>query len=324
MSDGIGTFEHAEYSSARVAEGYCTDDMARLLIATCRQPRPDDDVIGLARMAFHFLADAQGTDGTVRSRRAAGGRWQRRHFVDDCWGRAMWAFGTATRLAPDSWMHDSARTTFERGLRQRSPWPRSMAFAALGAAEVLATQPRHTGARRLLADTADVIGRPGRDAAWPWPEARLTYANAALAEALIAAGSVLERAEVLNDGLLMLRWLLERETLSGHLSLTSAGGAGPGDVPPMFDQQPIEAATLADACARAYEVTSDASWLGGIELATGWFLGANDLGLPVCDVSRGAGYDGLQVAGVNRNEGTESTLALITTLQRARAMVPSA
>jgi hypothetical protein len=319
MSDGIGTFEHAAYSAPRVDEGYCTDDMARLLVATCRQPRPGDVVVGLARMAFRFLADAQGVDGRIRARRAAGGRWQRRRVVDDCWGRSMWAFGTTTRHASDVWMRDSADMTFDRGMEQRSPWPRAMAFAALGAADVLAVQPRHVGARRLLADTVDVIGRPAPHRAWLWPEARLTYANAVLAEALVAAGSLLRRPDVLDDGLLMLRWLLTRETLDGHLSLTSAGGAGPDDVPPMFDQQPIEAATMADACARAYEVTADASWLDGIEMAAGWFLGANDGGLQVCDVARGAGYDGLEADGVNRNEGTESTLALITTLQHARA-----
>ncbi len=323
MSDGIGTYEHAEYSAARVEEGYCTDDMARLLIATCRQPQPDGTVVGLARMAFRFLSDAQGVDGKVRSRRAAGGRWQRRRVVEDCWGRTMWAFGTATRHAPDAWMRDSASTTFDRGLEQRSPWPRAMAFAALGAAEVLSVQPRHIGARRLLADTVDVIGRPADDPAWSWPEPRLTYANAALAEALITAGSLLRRPDVLDDGLAALRWLLIRETLDGHLSPTSAAGAGPDDVAPMFDQQPIEAATMADACARAHVITGDSAWLEGIELASGWFLGANDVGVTVGDIERGAGYDGLEAGGVNRNEGAESTLALIMTLQHAQAMVPS-
>jgi len=322
MSDDIGTFEHARHAAPRVDEGYCTDDMARLLIATCRQPHPDGVVVGLARMAFRFLADAQGLDGRIRSRRAAGGRWQGQRVVNDCWGRSMWAFGTAARQAPEEWMRHSAGTTFDRGSEQRSPWPRTMAFAALGAADVVAVRPSHPGARRLLADAADVIGRPAPDPAWPWPEPRLSYANAALADALIAVGSLLGRPDVLDDGLLTLRWLLTRETLGGHLSPTGVGGAGPEDVPPMFDQQPIEAATMADACARAYEVTGDAAWLGGIELTAGWFLGANDVGLDVCDAARGAGYDGLEAGGVNRNQGAESTLALITTLQRARATVP--
>jgi hypothetical protein len=321
MSDGIGTFEHADHSVARVGEGYCTDDMARLLIAACREPRPDAVVGGLARMAYHFLTGAQGVDGKVRNRRAAGGRWRGRHVVEDCWGRAMWAFGTAMHRAPENSMRQRARSSFDRGLQQRSPSPRAMSFAALGAAEVLAAEPRHRGAWRLLADCVDVVGRPSDDPEWAWPEARLTYANAVLADGLVAAGSLLERPDVLDDGLIALRWLLARETVDGHLSPTGAGGAGPGDLPPMFDQQPIEAATMADACARAYVATGDPAWHDGLELAIGWFLGANDVGAFVGDVDHGAGYDGLTVDGVNLNQGTESTLALITTLQHARAMV---
>jgi hypothetical protein len=320
MSDGIGTFEHADHSVARVGEGYCTDDMARLLVAACREPRPDALIRGLARMAYRFLTGAQGVDGKVINRRAAGGRWRGRHVVEDCWGRTMWAFGTAMHRAPDNSMRQRARSSFDRGLQQRSPSPRAMSFAALGAAEVLADEPRHRGASRLLADCVDVVGRPSDDRAWAWPEARLTYANAVLAEGLVAAGSLLERPDVLDDGLIALRWLLARETVDGHLSPTATGGAGPGDLAPMFDQQPIEAATMADACARAYAATGDPAWHDGLELAIGWFLGANDVGAFVGDVDHGAGYDGLTADGVNLNQGTESTLALITTLQHARAM----
>ena len=320
MSDGIGTFEHAELSQPRLANGYCTDDMARVLIAACRAPVATGAVVGLARMAYRFLADAQGVDGKIRNRRSVGGRWRSRRVVEDCWGRATWAFGTAVGLAPEDWMRQGAASSFDRALEQRTTSPRAMAFAALGAAEVLAVNPRHSGARRLLADAADVVGRPGDDPTWIWPERRLTYANAALAESLIAAGSLLDRPAVLADGLGAPQWLLARETRHGHLSPTAAGGAGPGDPSPMFDQQPIEVAAMADACARAYAVTGDQVWLDGVNRSVEWFLGANDVGIPVGDLERGAGYDGLEIDGINRNEGTESTLALITTLQHAHTM----
>jgi hypothetical protein len=322
MSDGIGTFEHAEYSLPRVAAGYCTDDMARVLIAACRAPVADGVVVALCRLAYRFLADAQGVDGRVRNRRSVSGRWQGRRVVEDCWGRAMWAFGTATTRAPEDWMRQGAASCFDRGLEQRTSSPRAMSFAALGAAEVLAVHPRHVGARRLLADAADVVGRPDRDPTWTWPERRLTYANAVLAESLIAAGALLDRPAVLADGLDALQWLLDRETRDGHMSPTAAGGAGPNDDrSPMFDQQPIEAAAMADACARAYAVTGEQAWHDGVTRSVEWFLGANDVGVPVGHLDRGAGYDGLERDGVNRNEGTESTLAMITTLQHARAMV---
>ena len=318
MSDGIGTFEHADHSIPRPDEGYCTDDMARVLVAACREPGPDDTAADLARMAYLFLIGAQSADGMIRNRRATGGGWSGPFGVEDCWGRAMWAFGTAMRSAPQEWLRESAEVSFDRGVHLRSEWPRAMSFAALGAAEVLAVRPRHAGARELLSDAVEAIGRPGSDPDWAWPERRLTYANAVLAEAMIAAGALLGRPDVLDDGLAALRWLLSRETVAGHLSPTGTAGAGPGDRPPMFDQQPIEAATMADACVRAFQVTGDPVWNDGLRLAVGWFMGSNDTGRPLRDAERGACFDGLEADGVNENLGAESTLALITTLQHAR------
>jgi len=193
-----------------------------------------------------------------------------------------------------------------------------MAFAALGAAELLAVQPRHSRALRLLADAVVTIGPVSADHEWPWPEERLSYANAALPEALIAAGSLLDRPDVLADGLMLLRWLLDHQMVDGHLSPVPVAGAGRGDRPPAFDQQPIEIAALADACARAESVTGDVTWRTGVELAIGWFGGNNDGGVPMSDPITGGGFDGLTARGPNLNQGAESTLALISTMQHGR------
>ena len=322
MSDGIGTFEHADHTEPRHEHGYCTDDVARVLIVVAREPDPSRDLSDLGRTALLFVSEAQGVTGRVRNRRSAGGRWSGARGVDDCWGRSIWAFGTAARRAPDDWMRQSALAHFEVGVQQRSHSPRSMAFAVLGAAEVLEAHPRHHRARALLGDAVATIGPVGTDVCWPWPEPRLSYANAALPEALIAAGHLLGRSDITEDGLTLLRWLLDRETLEGHLSPTPVGGAGPGDHAPAFDQQPIEVAALADACVRAAAVTGDDSWQRGTELAVRWFEGDNDAGTVMWDPETGGGYDGLHDTGPNLNQGAESTLALISTMQHARLLAP--
>jgi hypothetical protein len=320
LSDHLGTFEHAEFQAPRREHGYCVDDVARVLIAVAREPRPSQDLLHLARTSFRFLTEAQAVDGRVRNRRRHTGRWVGRHGVDDCWGRGLWAFGTAARRAPERWMAESSIAYFERGAEQRSAWPRAMAFAGLGAAEVLAGDPRHPRARALLGDAVTVIGRPSADGEWRWPEPRLQYANAALAEVLIAAGSLLDRPEVLADGLAMLEWLVGRETVDHHLSVTPAGGAGPEDAAGRFDQQPIEVAAMADACLRAAVVTGDGRWFERFARADRWFDGANDAGVVMFDPTTGGGFDGLHVAGPNMNQGAESTLALVTVRQHARAL----
>ena len=80
---------------------------------------------------------------------------------------------------------------------------------------------------------------------------------------------------------------------------------------------------MADACWRAYSVTGDHAWSRGVAAAAGWFTGDNDTGLPMHDDDSGGGFDGLQPQGVNLDQGAESTLALISTMQRARSFAPS-
>lgn len=315
MSDEIGLFEHADHAEPRREHGYCTDDVARLLVVAVREPDRSQAVRELARTAFRFVTASQSTTGRSRNRRAASGRWVGRYGVEDCWGRSVWAFGTVARRAPEDWMRSSAMSYFNHGVKQRSPHRRAMAFAALGAAEVVEHDDRHLRARSLLADAVTTIGPLSPGADWPWPEPRLSYANASLPEVLIAAGHLLDRPDVLADGLTLLRWLLERETVDDHLSPTPVGGARPGDAPPRFDQQPIEVAALADACARAHAVTGDDEWRRGLDLAVGWFAGDNDVGSVMWDAVTSGGYDGLTPTGPNLNQGAESTLALVSTLQ---------
>ena len=52
MSDGIGMFEHADHAEPRREEGYCTDDVARLLIVAVREPAHGQAVRELGRTAF--------------------------------------------------------------------------------------------------------------------------------------------------------------------------------------------------------------------------------------------------------------------------------
>jgi hypothetical protein len=322
MTDDRGTFEHARFTAPRPEHGYCTDDMARLLVVTSREPDGPSSVADLARLSLRFLGAAQSADGAFRNRMNQMGAWEDLPSVEDAWGRSIWGLGVAAAHSSVASVRRSATERLGRAARRRSVWPRAMAFAALGAAELLSVEPDHVEARGLLTDAADAMAAPHGDRAWPWPERRLTYANAVLPEAMIAAGVVLERPVLRQHGLDLLDWLLEHETVGGHLSVTPVGGAGFGDRRPGFDQQPIEVAALADACARALSADGDRRWSEGIAAAVAWFLGDNDAQTVMWDPLTGGGFDGLVPGGVNLNQGTESTLALLSTLQQARRLVP--
>jgi hypothetical protein len=323
LSDERGTFEHARFGEARPEHGYCTDDVARVLVVATRQPDPMPAVRQLAEVSLRFLGEALGFEGHSRNRMDHKGRWRDRPGLDDCWGRSIWALGTAAAQSDTDSVRQTARSHFERAARRRSPWPRAMAYAALGAAEVLSADPDDRTARHLLTAAAEQLPAPRPDATWPWPEERLSYANAVLPEAMIAAGAGLRRDDLLRQGLQLLAWLLEHESgEDGHLSVTPVGGAGAGDVGGRFDQQPIEVAALAEACARAAAADPTGSWERGVMVASAWFLGDNDGGHVMWDAATGGGFDGLQASGPNLNQGAESTLAVLATLQHGRRLVP--
>jgi hypothetical protein len=325
LSDGGGLYEHARLDVPRPEHGYCIDDIARGLIVIAREPMRTARLSALADFYLWLVTDAQSPDGRFHNRRGLDLSWTDEPSLEDCWGRALWGLGTAAaRLPFGSASAELALTHFDRSVEQRSIDLRAMTFAALGAAEVLTRHPGHHGARALLADAAALVTVPAGP--WPWPEPRLRYANAALPETLLAAGSLLDDRETLDRGLAMLGWLLDVETAGDHLSITPVGGWVTGEPRPGFDQQPIEVATLADACSRAYDLTGDERWKRGLLRCEAWFLGDNDTGISLVNTISGGGYDGLERRGRNENQGAESTMAMISTFQlihRLKAVAPS-
>ena len=321
MTDRLGTFEHAEFATPRPEHGYCTDDVARVLLVASREPERTAELRRLEETSLRFLAGAQHIDGRFRNRMNAAGQWTDRATVDDCWGRALWALGTAASHSQSVWLRASAASLFDRSARQDSPSLRARCFAILGATELLVSEPFHPAARSLLTRCADRFAAPVGDKTWPWPEPRLAYANALIPDAMMAAGVALKRPALVSEGLALLTWLLDRQVLNGHLSVVPVGGASAADRAPAFDQQPIEVAALADACARAVSINPTGPWANGIGGCVDWFQGVNDAGFVMWDPLTGGGFDGLRADGVNRNQGAESTLALLSTLQHGRCLV---
>ena len=145
-----------------------------------------------------------------------------------------------------------------------------------------------------------------------WFEIVLAYDNARLPEAMIRAGVALDRRDLIECGLDTLAWIVTKQTApEGHFRAVGSESFGRIYAEPLpFDQQPLEAQATIDACAAAFDATGDRRWFDEAKRAYDWYLGANDLDLPLASLGDGGCFDGLMPSGLNRNQGAESILAL--------------
>lgn len=318
LTDSRGVFEHADHDVPRREHGYCLDDVARALLVLVREPDPSPLVAELTETSLRFVEAAIDPLGRAHNRMDISGEWTDEATTNDWWGRAVGALGVAATTAALPLTRARAMRAFLRAATQHSVEVRAMAFALPGAAAVLRVRPGSEAARRLVTTGLAVI--PQGTATWGWLEPRLRYGNASLADALLAAGHALQDQELIERALRRLDALLVIESRDGHLSVTGPGGRDVTETGPQFDQQPIEVAAIADAAARAFEVTGDPHWRQVVGQARDWFLGDNDSGAMMVDLATGAGFDGLERDGRNENRGAESTLAALSTFQHARSV----
>lgn len=323
LTHAFGVWEHAEMTTPRVDHGFCTDDNARALIVVSRDGSESAALDDLAATYLGFVLDARTDDGAFHNRRGHDGAWLDDRGSDDSQGRALWGLGVAAHRGRQPWMREAARAAFDVPTSFRSDHLRANAFAVLGAVELLAADPGHRGARQLLRQGVEPLVTAAHSRV-PWFEARLTYDNARLPEALLAAGSTLGDARLIRMGVRMLTWLVDIETDGDHFSFVPHGGWAMGDDRPPFDQQPVEATAMVDACHRAWDVIGDPDWSARAIQAAQWFVGRNDTGAILYDEATGGTYDGLMRDGVNDNQGAESTLAGLAAMQVAAILDPGA
>jgi hypothetical protein len=328
LSDGIGIWQHAIGSRPNKAFGYCTDDVARALEVDLLHARglgwPAVEADATRSLAF-LRAAFNTRAGRFRNFRSARGDWLDDVGSEDCHGRAMVALGLAAADAPDASFAAEAVALFGQALPAARSFTglRPIAEVILGCDGAL-----RAGAKAEVGEVfAVLVGRlsgafSGLPAEWPWPEQVVTYENALLPQALIAAGLRLDDKATLETGLRVLDWLAAAQiTEAGRLSLVgNECWWRRGEQPERFDQQPIDAATMLLAGEAAYDATGSERYRALAEMAYAWFLGDNDNDVPIAIPATGGCHDGLTAGGVNRNQGAESTLMWLTALEHIRRL----
>ena len=339
MSDATGMLQHAIFSIPDRRHGYCIDDNARALILLTQMAALSDaqrdkwTTIYASFVQYAWNPDVRRFRNFMRYDRT----WCEDVGSEDSNGRTLWALGVTARDATFPKHRDWATAMFDTvaSLAFELGSPRAQAFAMLGAAAMLEASPGHKLALEILGRFPDAhlaLLSSARRPEWSWFEIVLAYDNARLPEGLIRAGMALGRDDLTACGIETLEWIVAKQT-SGDGRFRAVGSESFGREyaePLPFDQQPLEAQATIDACAAAFEATRDPRWIAEAERAYRWFLGRNDLDLPLASAGDGGCFDGLMPTGLNRNQGAESILALqlagcaISKLSKAAGTVPEA
>lgn len=331
MTDSIGLFQHARYSFPNYNDGYCLDDNSRalilsLLIEEANQSTStlkNNQLIYAAFINYAFNEEKQ----RFRNFMSFNREWLEDVGSDDSQGRAIWALGTAAGKSIDSDLQSWAIQLFDRtvSILTELTSPRAWAFGLLGIHEYtnrfkgdrLVSKVREELTQRLVELYKNVS-----DKEWLWFEDVLSYDNAKLSHALIAAAKDTDNSDLLEIGLKTLDWLMKIQTTEDGIfkPIGSNGFYRKGEERADFDQQPLEAYSASSACLKAFELTEDESWYQRAKLAFEWFVGKNDLNLPIYDPYWGGCRDALHVDRVNKNMGAESTLSFLLAVTELHLM----
>jgi hypothetical protein len=318
LGDDIGIMQHSRLSVPDPAHGYCLDDNARALILMHRRTDLANDVHDRWAGIFARFVGLAWNPGARRFRNFMNhrGEWLEEAGSEDSCGRALWALGvTATEArspATRAWAAALFEEAAEHMLHMRSP--RALAFGRLGAAPILLVDQHHGRAAALLANFAMrlfQLASAQKRVGWNWFEPVLAYDNCRLPEALLRAGMVSGRQDFIAVGLETLAWISRAQSApEGHFrAVGSASFHRQYSAPIPFDQQPLEAQGMVEACEAALMLTGNPEWAARAGHAFAWFLGANDGGVIMADHASGECYDGLTPTGPNLNRGAESVLA---------------
>lgn len=322
MTDSTGLIQHAIYTIPRRESGYTIDDNARAVRLCVRLWRRQPDKRMLSRLTVYLslLEYARRAGGGFHNLMSYQRQWLDTDASGDCQGQAVRALAEVLGSPlPDDFrklageLIEAAVPTLAELRSLRAQAYVILACGHLWEENVDGIRKLENVARQAARHLAECYQRSRRPQ-WHWFESRMTYANAVLPHALFVAAQRWPGESFLETANESMSFLDQQTTHAGVFwPIGNNGWFSHGEAKAEYDQQPLEAATMADAAWAAFDLSGEERHLATLRRAQAWFHGRNSLGLALADPAAGGCCDGLQRSGVNRNQGAESTLAYLWT-----------
>lgn len=326
MTDGVGMLQHSKYTVPDREHGYCVDDNARALIVAVNaqefMPR-DTSLNDLASVYLSFLEHAFNKNtGQFRNFMSYERCWLEEKGSEDSHGRALWGLGVMAAQERNEGQVSHAVDLFQRASPAAKDFtsPRAVASTIIGIHSFLSCElgdKQTLTLCRTLSERLMQWFKNNADEDWPWCEQTLTYDNARLPQALLLSGQLLGDDEMSKTALRVLNWLKKNQHDESGCYFAAIGNKGwfpKNGNKAQFDQQPIEAAAMVDACIEAFKFTRNEEWVTYAYRCLNWYQGENELKISLYDHATGGCRDGLMPQGLNENQGAESTLCWLMAL----------
>ena len=321
LTDDTGLYQHAKFTIPNREFGYCTDDNARAVIATTKYyaQYPGPQAFPLLDTYLSFIIHSQNSDGSIRNFMNFDRTWRKDEPVSDAFGRVLWAFGTVMAKPPTPAYLSIVKDCFDISIGHvQRQMPRGMAYSILGMCDYLKQFPGASDIKRQLELAADGLVAQYAENSYPdwhWFEDILAYDNAVLPHALFVTGLAFDNKKYREVAEKTCEFLLANTFTGEHFSFIGCQGwYERGKTRATFDQQPVEAAGTVMMLRAAYDATQNERFLKLQRKAFDWFLGQNDLHIPLYDFRTKGCNDALTCDGVNTNQGAESTLSFLLSL----------
>jgi glycosyltransferase involved in cell wall biosynthesis len=262
LTDDTGILQHATHTIPDRTHGYCTDDNARALMVAAmgRKYLPADsmclDSLGSQYLSFLLYA-FNGEEGRFRNFMTYARQWTEEVGSEDAHGRALWGLGKSVAFLDNPGQLAMSTALFKQALKAVDHFdaPRAIAFALVGIHAYLQKFSGDSEVRKIRQILADKLFNQFKSNAsetWPWIESTLNYANGKLPHALLLSGQWMQHSDMIDMGLRSLKWLLSIQTEAGHfVPIGNNGWYEQGGPKARFDQQPIEAHAMIEACVEA-------------------------------------------------------------------------